>query len=72
MKIPLSQITVRCQECGETASGDDLNQDVVRYHKPSGSSIRLPADGLEPGEVQLLGGIPLLCELCQEDKEEND
>jgi hypothetical protein len=70
MKIPIDQIKVTCAECGQVAIGDDINQDIVRYHKPSGSIIRLPSSGITAEQYQELKGMTLLCECCQEEKEE--
>ena len=68
MKIPLSEITVKCSECGEDATGEDMNSDKVRYHTKSGQIARLPKVGLDPEQVTKLSKMTLICECCNDDR----
>jgi len=67
MKIPLIEVTVKCSECGEDATGEDINSDKVRYHTANGS-IRLPKVGLDPEQVTKLSKMTIICECCNEDR----
>ena len=71
MKTSLNEIKVKCSECGEESTALDVNNDNVRYHTTNGSAIRLPKDGLNSDQLKKLQSIVLLCECCQEDKEDN-
>jgi hypothetical protein len=71
MKTPLNEIKVKCSECREESTALDVNNDNARYHTPNGSAIRLPKDGLNSDQLTKLQSIVLLCECCQEDKEDN-
>jgi len=68
MKIPLSAIRVKCSECGDDATGEDMNSDRVRYHTANGSIARLPKVGLDPEQVTKLANMTLVCECCHEDR----
>ena len=70
MKTLLSEITIKCSECGEETRADDVNADNVRYHTGNGSMIRLPSYGLDEDQVSKLKLMYLLCECCQEDYED--
>ena len=70
MKILLSDITVKCSNCGEDATGWDINQDHTRFHDTDGMAISLPSDGLTLDQAHNLGSTRLICELCQEDQDE--
>jgi hypothetical protein len=63
---PLDQVTVKCAECGEAATGTEINSDIIRvYHNCT--AIRLPAHGVTPEQLATLSKRRLICELCAED-----
>jgi hypothetical protein len=70
MNIELPDIKVKCCECGTTATGEEINSDVFRFHGPDGEIIQLPQQGISLEQAHELGSMSLYCECCQEDREE--
>lgn len=68
--IPLHRIPVQCAECNEVHTGEDVNNDRIRFHKTNGATIRFPSYGLKQEEIAELEKKVLLCELCWEEQEE--
>lgn len=63
----LSKIEVECCQCGQKASCEEIQLDVVRYHKPNGNAIRFGKEELTEDQEKLLKSIKLTCELCHEE-----
>jgi len=72
MNLSLNKIEITCSICQEAATADDINQDIVRYHTANGNAIRFPSKGIHPEQYEKLKEMTLLCECCQEEKEENE
>jgi hypothetical protein len=66
MKTPLNEILIKCSECGEESSAS------TRHHTAMGAVIGLPKTGLEPEQITQLKTMILLCECCQEEKEDRE
>ena len=67
MKTPLTEVPVTCSRCGDETTAQDINDDIVRFHKPDGSAVRFPAIGLTPEDITSIPGLRLICECCHED-----
>lgn len=56
-------MTIKCGECGETHSLDDVNKDRIRFYRKN-RCVRFG-----PGTTQeKIDNEQFLCELCQEER----
>lgn len=69
MKIPLNQITIICDDCGDKETAENINNGNNNHHKVSnGAAIRFPKDGLNEDQIPK---IPYLRRECCQDEYED-
>lgn len=66
---PIESITVKCSECGDEVSGEHLLKGRVRMHLPDNTGVSWPKT-LTDEQIKEIPSKGLICECCQEDKDE--
>jgi len=68
MKTKVIGMYVRCNECYDKASVEDVNSDKVRYFTPNGDAVRFMSGTTQ----ELINQNSFLCECCEDDRLEEE
>ena len=61
-------MNVKCSECYDKASVEDVNSDKVRYFNPNGDIVRFMSGTTQ----ELINQNSFLCECCEDDRLEEE
>ena len=64
MRTKVIGMHVRCNECYDKASVENINSDKVRYFTPNGDAVRFMSGTTQ----ELINQNSFLCECCEDDR----